>query len=175
MIHNISLHPVSEFPELAKIPLQWSIDLWGEGKPEFSAEDWKIFYSKALLGNYDSWDLNGTDQELIYLAIKDQQVIGAIALCDFDDLEEFRHLKPWIAAFIVDPNLRGNGLGSEILELMEKQVLSFGIKSIYLWSENQDGFYLKRGYKSIDSLEKSGKTIRIIEIFQKTFFCTSSI
>ena len=158
---------MSEFPDLAKTPLQWSIDLWGEGKPEFSADDWKIFYSKALLGNYDSWDSNGTDQELLYLAMKDEQVIGAIALSDFDDLEEFRHFKPWIAAFIVDPNLRGSGLGSEILELMEEKVLSFGIESIYLWSENQDSFYVNRGYKSIDRLEKLGKPIRFIEIFQK--------
>ena len=141
--------------------------MWGEGKPEFSADDWKIFYSKALLGNYDSWDSNGTDQELLYLAMKDEQVIGAIALSDFDDLEEFRHFKPWIAAFIVDPNLRGSGLGSEILELMEEKVLSFGIESIYLWSENQDSFYVNRGYKSIDRLEKLGKPIRFIEIFQK--------
>ena len=141
--------------------------MWGDGKPEFSAEDWKIFYSKALLGNYDSWDLNGTDQELIYLAIKEKEVVGAIALCDFDDLEEFRHLKPWIAAFIVDPNLRAIGIGSEILELMEQQVLSFGIESIYLWSENQDSFYVNRGYKAIDRLEKSGDPTRLIEIFQK--------
>ena len=158
---------MSEFPDLARIPLQWSIDLWGEGKPEFSADDWKIFYSKALQGNYESWDPSGSDQELIYLAIKEDQVIGAIALCDFDDLEEFRHLKPWIAAFIVDPNLRGSGLGSEILELMEEKVLSFGIENIYLWSENQDSFYVNRGYKSIDRLEKLGKPIRFIEIFQK--------
>ena len=167
MIHNISLQPVSEFPELAKIPLQWSIDLWGEGKPEFSVEDWLTFYNKASQGNYDSWDPHGTDQELIFLAIKEKEVVGAIALCDFDDLEEFRHLKPWIAAFIVDPNLRGSGIGSEILDLMEQQVLSFGIESIYLWSENQDSFYANRGYKAIDRLEKSGKSTRFIEIFQK--------
>ena len=141
--------------------------MWGEGKPEFSAEDWKIFYSKALQGNYESWDLNGLDQELIYLAIKEEQVMGAIALCDFDDLEEFQHLKPWIAAFIVDANLRGSGVGSEILELMEEKVLSFGIESIYLWSENQDSFYANRGYKSIDRLEKPGSPNRVIVIFQK--------
>ena len=167
MIQNISLHPVSEFPELAKFPLQWSIDLWGEGKPEFSADDWKIFYSKALQGNYDSWDPNGSDQELIYLAIKEEQVIGAIALCDFDDLEEFRHLKPWIAAFIVDPNLRGSGLGSAILQLMEAKVLSFGIERFYLWSENKNDFYKNRGYLSIDRLYKTGALDREIEIYRK--------
>lgn len=167
MIHNISLHPVSEFPELAKIPLQWSIDLWGDGKPEFSAEDWKIFYNKALQENYGSWDPSGTDQELIYLAIKEKEVVGAIALCDFDDLEEFRHLRPWIAAFIVDPKLRGGGVGSEILKLMEQQATAFGIKSIYLWSENQDSFYANRGYESIDKLDKPGNPKRVIEIYRK--------
>jgi len=167
LVQNISLHPVTEFSGLANIPLQWSIDLWGDGKPEFSTEDWKIFYNKALHGNYYSWDPNGTDQELIYLAIRENQVVAAIALCDFDDLEEFRHFKPWIAAFIVDPNLRGSGLGSEILKLMEKKVSAFGIKNIYLWSENQDSFYANRGYNSIDRLEKPGSPNRVIVIFQK--------
>ncbi len=168
MIHNISLHHVTEFPELAKIPLQWSIDLWGEGKPEFSADDWRTFYNNALQGNYDSWDFNGSDQELIFLAIKGEQVVGAIALCDFDDFEELRHLKPWIAAFIVDPNLRGSGVGSQILKLMEEKVLSLGIEVIYLWSENRNDFYKNRGYQSIDKLYKSGSAMREIEIYRKT-------
>lgn len=165
---DISLHPIGEFPELAHTPLNWSLDLWREGKAEFSADDWRIFYNKALHGNYDSWDLNGTDQELIYLAVRDEQVIGAIALCDFDDLEEFRHFKPWIAAFIVDPNLRGGGLGSQILQLMEEKVISFGIEAIYLWSENRNDFYKNRGYQSIDQLHKPGALNRKIEIYRKS-------
>jgi GNAT superfamily N-acetyltransferase len=164
---NISLHPISEFPELANTPLNWSLDLWGEGKAEFSADDWLTFYDKAVHGNYDSWDPDGFDQDLIFLAIREKQVVGAIALCDFDDLEEFRHFKPWIAAFIVDPNLRGSGLGSQILKLMEKKVSAFGIENIYLWSENQDSFYANRGYKAIEKLEKPGNPNRVIEIFQK--------
>jgi len=164
---EISLHPLAEFPELAKIPLQWSIDLWGEGKPEFSTEDWRIFYDHALKGNYESWDPKGADQELIYLAMRDYKVVGAIALCDFDDLEEFRNLKPWIAAFIVDPNLRGSGLGSAILKLMEAKVIAFGIKTIYLWSENRNDFYKNRGYLSIDRLHKSGLSEREIVIYRK--------
>ncbi|NDF03007.1 MAG: N-acetyltransferase [Actinobacteria bacterium] len=141
--------------------------MWGEGKAEFSADDWRNFYRKASQGNYNFWDPEGSDQDLIFLAIREDQVVGVIALCDFDDFEELRHLKPWIAAFIVDPKLRGKGVGSEILNLMEEKVVSFGIESIYLWSENQDSFYANRGYKSIDRLEKPGNLNRVIEIFQK--------
>ena len=167
MNSEISLHPITEFPELGKIPLGWSLDLWGEGKAEFSADDWRNFYRKASQGNYNFWDPEGSDQDLIFLAIREDQVVGAIALCDFDDFEELRHLKPWIAAFIVDPKLRGKGVGSEILNLMEEKVVSFGINGIYLWSENQNNFYQNRGYISIDKLSKLGTVERKIEVFQK--------
>jgi len=156
-----------EFPEFSKIPLQWSLDLWGKGKSEFSADDWQDFYDHASQGNYETWDPEGFDQELIFLALRDHEVVGAIALCDFDDLEEFRHLKPWIAAFIVDPKLRGSGVGSEILNLMEKKILAYGIKTIYLWSENRNNFYKNRGYLVIDQLTKPGAMEREIEIYRK--------
>ena len=82
-----------------------TIKLWGEGKSEFSAQDWHDFYQRSKSANYESWDHNGTDQELLFMAIREidgkSEVVASIALCDFDDLEEFRRYKPWIAAFIV--------------------------------------------------------------------------
>lgn len=164
---KIVLQPLSQASELGKAPLQWSLDLWGESKEEFTADQWEIFYQKAAKADYENWDLNGHDQELIYLALIDNQVVGAISLCDFDDLEEFRDLKPWIAAFIVDPNLRGGGIGSEILRLMETKAIAFGVSEIYLWSENQNNFYLNRGYVNIKSIHKSGKVERVIKVYTK--------
>ena len=45
-----------------------------------------------------SWEGNG--QELVYLAKRGDELVGTISLVDFDDLVDFRHLKPWIAAFM---------------------------------------------------------------------------
>lgn len=166
MSDQISLQPVSNYPDLAIEPLRWSLQLWGEGKEEFSSQDWHDFYANALNANYQSWNLDGFDQELLYLAIRDNkgstEVVASIALCDFDDLQEFRHLKPWIAAFIVREDLRGSGIGGVVLKLMEEKVVSFGINTIYLWTESAVKFYSNRGYKVIDKLIKPGREIVIM-------------
>lgn len=90
------------------------------------------------------------------------EVIAAIGLCDFDDLEEFRHLKPWFCAFVVREDLRGSGVGSQVLNQMEMKAMEFGITKAYLWTEDQVSFYAKRGYEEIDQLHKTGRTLYIM-------------
>ena len=54
--------------------------MWGQGKEEFSAQDWKEFYTKTLTSNYDTWDLSGFDQELLFMAtVKNQGVDEVLA------------------------------------------------------------------------------------------------
>jgi len=143
----IDLIPLGEFPAGATAPLNWSLALWGDHIPGYTRSDWIAFYEKARGADYSHWDSAGTDQELIYLAVKNHEVVGAIALVDFDDLEEFRHLKPWVAAFIVKPELRGAGIGTQMLTLLEAKARVLGIKKLYLWTEDQTVFYTRRGYR----------------------------
>jgi GNAT superfamily N-acetyltransferase len=143
----IELIPISEFPEGATAPLSWSLALWGDHIPGYSRSDWIAFYESAKGADYSHWDSEGTDQELIYLAVINHGVVGAIALVDFDDLEEFHHLKPWVAAFIVKLELRGSGIGTQMLTLLEGKASMLGIKKLYLWTEDQTAFYKRRGYE----------------------------
>ena len=167
MESEIRLKPVSEVPHLASAPLEWSLKLWGQGKEEFSAQDWKDFYNKTLTSNYDKWDLNGFDQELLFLAIVNNQgvdeVVASIAICDFDDFEELRKYKPWVAAFVVREDLRGSGVGTLVLELIEQKAIEFGIKRLYLWTEESRNYYAKRGYQYIKSLQKGARQIDLMD------------
>lgn len=144
---DIRLVPLSQSPLDADRVLAWALDLWGDHIPNYSQQDWIDFYSNSAKSNCESWI--GQGQELVYIAKLDQEIVGTIALVDFDELEEFRHLKPWIAAFIVNPNLRGTGLGTQILTLLEHQARSLGIDVLHLWTEDQSPFYLKRGYQLV--------------------------
>ena len=170
MVSEIRLQPVSKVPHLASAPLEWSLQLWGQGKEEFSAQDWKDFYDKTLTSNYDKWDVNGFDQELLFLAIISNhgvdEVVASIAICDFDDFEELRKYKPWVAAFVVREDLRRTGVGTVVLELVEQKAKSYGINQIYLWTEGEKPFYLKRGYKEVEQLIKLG---RVIDVLTKNF------
>ena len=162
---DLILVPLADNPARGAHPLRWSLELWGAGNPWFAAEEWPSFYDRAAQANYLAWNHEGVDQELIYLALIDSEVVGAIALVDFDDVEEFRTLKPWVAAFVVNPALRGRGIGSQMLAAIEKQAKAFGIRELYLWTEDKKDFYSKRGYQelhhrdypeiSIDVLQKS--------------------
>ena len=167
MQSQIKLLPISQALDFADQPLSWSLKLWGEGKSEFSAQDWHDFYQRAKSANYESWDHNGTDQELLFMAISEidgkSQVVASIALCDFDDLEEFRRYKPWIAAFIVRQDLRGKGVGERVLKLVEAKAMDYGIKLVYLWTEGQREFYAKRGYEYLDTLNKENRRIDLMQ------------
>lgn len=147
---DLILLPLADNSELGQVPLKWSLAQWEDGNPWFSSDDWENFYQKAATARYDQWNLEGVDQEQIYIATVDGEVVGAIALVDFDDVEEYRHLKPWVAAFIVDPNRRGSGLGGAMLAALEVKARKFGISRLYLWTEDKRNFYIKRGYQLIE-------------------------
>lgn len=167
MSENIELIAVSLASEWASQPLEWSIQLWGQGRSEFSADDWHRFYSNSMQSDYNNWDLNGFDQEHLFMAIRKSgdksEVVASIAICDFDDLEEYRQFKPWIAAFIVREDLRGSGIGSCVLKLAESKAISYGINEIYLWTEGEKNFYGKRDYLLIDQLLKPGRSIDLMK------------
>lgn len=146
---QIALVPISESPEGGELALSWALEFWGDHLPNYSPQDWIDFYENATRSNYDSW--TGDGQQLVYIAKQGEEIIGTIAVVDFDELEEFRHLSPWIAAFIVNPNLRGQGIGTQVLDLFEEKVKSLGIDVVHLWTEDQREFYLNRGFHVIAS------------------------
>ena len=166
MKSNITLTPIPTAFVFADQPLDWSIKLWGEGKEEFSADDWRKFYKNAMSSNYSSWNSSGVDQEHLFMAIREEdgksEVVASIAICDFDDFEEFRQYKPWIAAFIFREDLRGSGIGSQVLKLAEEKAIEYGITKIYLWTEGQREFYGKRGYVLLRQLSKQSRVIDLM-------------
>lgn len=146
---EISLVPIGESPKDADLALSWALTLWGDHFPNYSPQDWADFYTNSVRSNYESWE--GEGQELVFIAKRGKQTVGTIGLVDFDELEEFRHLSPWIAAFIVNPDIRSEGVGTKILTLLEEKAKSLGIEFLYLWTEDQRAFYSKRGYQLLSS------------------------
>lgn len=158
---EISLVPLSESPKQADLLLRWALELWGDHFPNYSPQDWADFYSNSVQSNYETWE--GDGQELVFVAKQGETTFGTISLVDFDELEEFRHLTPWIAAFIVNPELRGKGVGTQILALLEEKAISLGIEVLYLWTEDQGAFYRKRGYRLLASSKLGDLGIEVLQ------------
>ncbi len=158
---EISLVPLSQSRENTDLALSWALNLWGDHFPNYSPKDWVDFYSNSAQSNYESWI--GEGQELVYIAKRGERVVGTIGLVDFDELEEFRHLTPWVAAFIVSPDMRGKGIGTHILTLLEEKARSLGIRVLHLWTEDQSAFYRKRGYHLLSATKLGSLDIDIMQ------------
>lgn len=158
---EISLVPIRQSPRDADRVLAWALDEWGGHIPNYTRQDWSDFYIHSAKSDYGTWEGNG--QELVYLAKRGTELVATIGLVDFDDLEEFRHLSPWIAAFIVDPQLRGQGVGDQVLKLLEDKARSFGIEVLHLWTEDKSAFYRKRGYRRLASSKFHDLDIEVME------------
>lgn len=72
-------------------------------------------------------------------------------------------LQFFVKDFCVAHDLRGTGIGSELLKELERQLLSMEIRQLYLFTSRNDdteGFYQKRGFTSWDDMVMMGKTIQ---------------
>lgn len=68
----------------------------------------------------------------------------------------------YVKDFCVAFHLRRTGVGSELLNELERRLVSMGIRKMYLFTSRTDeteGFYQKRGFISWDDMVMMGKTI----------------
>ena len=75
----------------------------------------------------------------------------------------FNCIQFFIKDFCVAYKLRGTGIGSELMKELERQLISMGIRRMYLFTSRTDdteGFYQKRGFTSWDDMVMMGKTIQ---------------
>ena len=89
------------------------------------------------------------------VACADGACIGTATLAPFD-LPIRPSLTPWLAAVIVEPQWRGQGVGSELVAKAEQLARDrYDIESIYLFTTDLVDFYRRRGWS-----RREGETYR---------------
>jgi GNAT superfamily N-acetyltransferase len=75
----------------------------------------------------------------------------------------FNCIQFYIKDFCIAFHLRGTGIGSALLNELERLLVSMGVLKMYLFTSRTDeteGFYRKRGFASWDDMVMMGKTIQ---------------
>ncbi len=78
--------------------------------------------------------------------------LGTVSL-KLESLPSHRHLSPWIAALLVEPGMRGRGVGTALIEAAEAQASRLGFECLYLASSRMRTYLEGRGYERIDEAE----------------------
>lgn len=105
------------------------------------------------------------NQGKIYVAIDDEKVIGMIAgfvqCYDKRDKLDYACLKKGLVAeLVVSKNVRSKGVGTNLLDTLEKYFISIGCEyvqiEVFAPNETAKSFYYKKGYQN-----------RMISLFKK--------
>lgn len=146
-IGRVDLVPLAELPGALEPILEWNLQVWGERIPGYDRAGWRAFYERSLASDYSRYD---GASELVWAVLADEQLVGSIALVHEDDLPDFTHLSPWLAAFVIDPQVRNRGIGRRVMQRFESRVREFGLDRLYLWTDAHERWYLDQGYAVVE-------------------------
>lgn len=92
--------------------------------------------------------LPATDLEPVdlHVARDDGQIVGAIGL--------ERHAQAGLLrSLVVEPDKRGCGIGSRLVEHLEAVAVAAGLTELVLLTETASDFFMRRGYRSIERVQ----------------------
>lgn len=77
-----------------------------------------------------------------WLLKKENQIVGVVGLEVLASCALLRSLA-------IDPSYRGEGLGSQLAQQVEKYARSLNVNALYLLTTTAESFFTKRGYKKV--------------------------
>ncbi len=151
MINDIKIYRLENKPDFAKEVSDWIESSWGI----LPIHD----YFKAILGR-QKWYLN---YPVTLIATSNEKIIGTVSLL-LNDLETRPEINPWIGCLFVKEEYRKNGVGSILMNEIEKFFASnFFTETCYLFTEDQDQLYRKLGWSFVEMDTYHGRKIAIMK------------
>jgi N-acetylglutamate synthase-like GNAT family acetyltransferase len=96
------------------------------------------------------------------VALRDGIVCGAAAL-KAESIESHKHLSPWAAAGFVNPALRGQGIGLQLLHALEVQAQVLNFPRIYCGTSSAGTLLQRANWRHMERITHEGKALSIYE------------
>lgn len=144
--------PLQELPALVPLVAQWH------------HAEWQALYpGKSLAGfEHDLRAPAGADGlPQTWLLLDGDEVAGTASLLAHD-MATNRDLSPWLANIYVAPRRRGRGLGRLLVRNAMREAQARGIRQLYLFTEDQQAFYERLGWRLLRTEPCSGTPVAIM-------------
>ena len=133
--------------------------------------EWEPYYGENGPGDATADLAECCNREKIPLGLvavdNNGQPLGTIALKN-KSLESHHHLGPWLAAFVVVPEMRGQGIGSALVTALEKHARRLGFNEMYTGTDQAINLLKRLGWESISGDDATATSLRgPIQVFQK--------
>lgn len=94
------------------------------------------------------------------VALRDGRLCGLAAL-KAESIPSHAHLCPWAGTGLVAPSLRGQGIGSLLLDALERQAKADGFSSIHCATVTAESLLLRRGWLLLERIAYEGQNLGV--------------
>ncbi|WP_274309932.1 GNAT family N-acetyltransferase [Solibacillus daqui] len=117
--------------------------------------DVEVFFQNT---NFDTFPLT-------FIAIKNDACVGTVSVFE-NDFKKRPQYTPWLASLYVQPTYRDQKIGQQLMNYLLNHVKLLGISEIYLKTENASDYYIKRGWKLVETIHETDG--EMVDIFKYT-------
>ena len=147
----LRIEPLASHPEVLPVLQAWF------------AWEWPAYYGAAGRGNARR-DLhayaNPAGLPFSVVAFREGAVCGVAAL-KADSIATHAHLSPWAAAGVVRRDLRGRGIGEQLLLALQRQAAAMGFSKIYCGTSTAEGLLQRTGWRLLERVNHEGELLGI--------------
>ena len=148
---DVCIEPLASHPEVLPVLQAW-----------FEAE-WPSYYGANGRGNARR-DLDRYSKHaglpFGLVAFHEGSVCGVAALKP-DSICTHTHLSPWAAAGFVRPDLRGRGIGGQLVRALERQAKAMGFGQIYCGTSAAESLLQRSGWHLLERVTHEGEILGI--------------
>lgn len=143
------IRPLREAPEAGRLLAQAFKDAW----PDFFAEWTAERIEREMFRE-------GDGLPAILVASVDGRIAGTVAL-RARSVETHEHLGPWVTGLWVPPDLRGLGLGLDLLNAVTEEAATRGFREIYAVTNTARGLFAKLGWETVEEIAYHGEEVTL--------------
>lgn len=127
-------------------------------------DEWEPYYGPSGPGDAEgdvTASANRASLPICLVAFVGDELVGTIALKDASISHP--ELKPWGAAMLVRSAWRRRGVGTALVEALEKLARDLGYPKLYMSTDAANSIVESRGWKAFDSADSLRGTITVYE------------
>jgi GNAT superfamily N-acetyltransferase len=134
---------LADYPQYLSVVAGWIFDEWGWEMPRSTMGSIQAEFSVHL---------NCDRIPLTMLALVETQPVGTASI-SLHDMDTRMDLTPWLAAVYVLPEFRGQGIGSQLVRVIEEVATRLQLERLYLFTPDREAFYARLGWSVLETIE----------------------
>ncbi len=121
---------------------------------------------------YEDWDAEGALREFLaepgeglpvtFVALENEQVIGSVSVVFGDMPDAPPEWNPWVASLIVATEVRGRGIGSELIERAVAAAREAGYAEIWCLTEERQTLFERAGFERVAEESMNGWLVTVM-------------